>query len=51
MALSGLTGITFSYFKVFAGAQKLDVTVVTPKQQSRFEVTRVNPRIDLGGMM
>jgi Protein of unknown function (DUF2796) len=48
---SGLTGITFSYFKVFAGAQKLDVTVVTPKQQSRFEVTRVNPRIDLGGMM
>jgi hypothetical protein len=48
---SGLTGITFSYFKVFAGAQKLDVTVVTPKQQSRFEVTRANPRIDLGGMM
>lgn len=50
-APAGLTTIGFGYFKVFAGAQKLDVTVVTPKQQSRFEVSRANPRIDLGGMM
>ena len=50
-APASLTSIAFGYFKVFAGAQKLDVTVVTPKQQSKFEVTRANPRIDLGGMM
>jgi hypothetical protein len=48
---AGLTGIVFDYFKVFAGAQKLDVTVITPKGQSRFEVSRAKPRIDLGGMM
>jgi len=50
-APANIAGIGFGYFKVFAGAQKLDVTVVTPKQQSRFEVTRAKPRIDLGGMM
>ncbi len=50
-APASLTSIGFGYFKVFAGAQKLDVTVVTLKQQSRFEVSRANPRIDLGGMM
>lgn len=50
-APASLTNIAFGYFKVFAGAQKLDVTVVTPKQQSRFEVNRANHRIDLGGMM
>jgi hypothetical protein len=46
-----LTTIAFGYFKAFAGAQKLDVTVVTPKQQGRFEVSRAKPRLDLGGMM
>jgi Protein of unknown function (DUF2796) len=50
-APASITSIGFGYFKVFAGAQKLEVTVVTPKQQNRFEVTRSNPRIDLGGMM
>jgi uncharacterized protein DUF2796 len=50
-APASLTSIAFGYFKVFAGAQKLDVTVITPKQQSRFEVTRAKPRIDLVGMM
>jgi hypothetical protein len=50
-APAGLTTIGFGYFKAFAGAQKLDVTVITPKQQSRFEVSRTNPRIDLAGMM
>jgi uncharacterized protein DUF2796 len=50
-APASLASIGFGYFKVFPGAQKLDVTVVTPKQQSRFEVSRANPRIDLGGMM
>jgi hypothetical protein len=50
-APASLTTIGFGYFKVFARAQKLDVTVATPKQQSRFEVSRAKPRIDLGGMM
>jgi hypothetical protein len=46
-----LSSIAFDYFKLFPGAQRLDVTVITPKGQSRFEVTRARPRIDLGGMM
>lgn len=50
-APASLTTIAFGYFKAFAGAQKLDVTVVTPKQQSRFEVSRAKPRLDLGGTM
>jgi hypothetical protein len=48
---ANLTTIGFEYFKVFAGAQKLDVTVIGPKGQSRFEVSRAKPRLDLGGMM
>jgi hypothetical protein len=48
---ASLTTIGFGYFKTFAGAQKLDVTVITPKQQNRFEVSRASPRIDLAGMM
>jgi hypothetical protein len=50
-APAALASIVFDYFKVFAGAQKLDVTVITPKGQSKFEVSRTKPRIDLGGMM
>ena len=50
-APASLTSIGFGYFKAFPGAEKLDVTVIGPKQQSRFEVTRAKPRIDLAGMM
>jgi hypothetical protein len=50
-APGSITSIGFGYFKAFAGAQRLDVTVVTPKQQSRFEVSRAKPSIDLAGMM
>ena len=50
-APASLTTIGFGYFKAFAGAEKLDVTVVTSKQQNKFEVNRARPRIDLGGMM
>jgi hypothetical protein len=50
-APAGLTTIGFGYFKAFSGAEKLDVTVVTPKQQNKFEVNRARSRIDLGGMM
>jgi hypothetical protein len=50
-APASIASIGFGYFKAFAGAQKLDVTVITPKQQNKFEATRAKPSIDLGGMM
>jgi hypothetical protein len=48
---ASLTTLAFDYFKHFAGAQKLNVTVITPKGQSSFEVTRDQPRLDLGGII
>lgn len=44
-----LTLITFDYFKAFAGAEALDVSVVTDKAQNKFEVTREKPVLDLAG--
>jgi Protein of unknown function (DUF2796) len=46
-----ITAIEFAYFQAFAGAQKLEVNVVTSKGQTRFDVTRAKARIDLAGMM
>jgi Protein of unknown function (DUF2796) len=46
-----ITTIEFGYFKVFVGAQKLDINLIGAKGQARFEVTRANPRIDLAGQM
>jgi hypothetical protein len=46
-----LTSIDFSYFKLFAGAQDLTVNVVTAKAQSKYEVSRDKPALDLGGIM
>lgn len=48
---SSLSGITFDYFKQFAGANGLTVNVVTAKAQSSYEVSREKPELDLGGMM
>lgn len=48
---SRLTSMTFGYFDAFAGAQELDVSVITPKGQSSFEVTREKPSLDLTGIM
>jgi len=48
---ASLTAIEFAYFKTFAAAQKLEVNVITSKGQTKFEVTRGKPRIDLAGMM
>jgi hypothetical protein len=50
-APASLTSVVFDYFKAFVGAEKLDVTVITSKGQSKLEVSRVKPRIDFGGMM
>lgn len=46
---ASLTSITFDYFNAFAGAKALDVSVVTDKAQSKFEVTREKPVLDLAG--
>jgi hypothetical protein len=48
---AALTAITFDYFKAFAGAQNLTVNVVTAKAQSKYEVSRDKPELDLGGTM
>lgn len=48
---SELTTITFDYFALFAGAHDLTVNVVTAKGQSKYEVSRSKPALDLGGIM
>jgi len=48
---ASITVVEFAYFQAFAGAQKLEVNVITAKGQTTFEVTRAKPRIDLAGMM
>ncbi len=48
---SELTTITFDYFALFAGAHDLTVNVVTAKGQSKYEVIRSKPTLDLGGIM
>ena len=48
---SELSTIAFGYFKHFAGAQGLTVNVVSTKGQSKYEVTRDKPTLDLGGIM
>jgi hypothetical protein len=50
-APSRLTSMTFEYFNVFPGAQELDVSVVSAKGQSSFEVKRDKPSLDLTGIM
>ena len=45
-----LTGIDFKYFELFPGARKLDINVVTASGQSRYEVTRESPKLELGGI-
>ena len=46
-----MTAIEFGYFRTFVGAQRLDVNVITPKGQSKFEVTRSNPNLSLAGLI
>ncbi len=46
-----LTSMTFDYFKAFPDAQELDVSLISPKGQASYEVTRDKPRLDLTGIM
>ncbi|MBC7832796.1 MAG: DUF2796 domain-containing protein [Hyphomicrobium sp.] len=48
---SELTTITFDYFALFAGAHDLTVNLATSKGQSKYEVSRSKPTLDLGGIM
>jgi hypothetical protein len=48
---AALTSIQFDYFKSFSGAHDLSVNVVTATAQSKYEVSRDKPTLDLGGMM
>ena len=46
-----LTSMTFAYFKTFEKAEELDVTIIGPKQQIKFEVGRNDPKIAFGDIM
>jgi hypothetical protein len=48
---ANITGIEFGYFNAFPGAEKLEVNVITPKGQNKFEVTRARPDLNLAGMI
>ena len=50
-APQSLKSIEFPYFRIFKGAEELDVNIITPKGQSKFEVTRRKPRVDLSSLM
>ncbi|MFT4078878.1 ZrgA family zinc uptake protein, partial [Rhodomicrobium sp.] len=45
-----ITSLTFGYFKQFPNAQELDVSVITPKGQSSYEVTKDKPKLELKGV-
>jgi len=46
-----LGSIGFAFFERFPGAQEIDVTVITENGQTRYEVERDAPRIDLKGLI
>ena len=50
-SIEKLAFIEFPYFKTYPRAEALEVNLVTAKGQSKFEVKRNKPRIDLAGMM
>jgi hypothetical protein len=50
-SVAKLTAIDFDYFKAFPGARVLEVTVITPKGQNSYEVTRDKPSLDLTGVL
>ncbi len=46
-----LVELSFPYFNNFKGAEELEVSVVGPKSQKRFEVERDTGKINLGGII
>lgn len=47
---AGLTTMAFKYFEVFPGAQELEIQLIAPKGQSKYEATRKSPTVTLKGM-
>jgi Protein of unknown function (DUF2796) len=43
--------IEFAFFERFSGAKEIEVTVITESGQTRYEVERDAPRIDLKGLI
>ena len=43
--------IEFIFFEHFPGAEEIEVTVITEDGQTRYEVERAAPRIDLKGLI
>lgn len=43
--------IEFPLFRIFAGAEELDVTVLTDRGPTEYEVTRDKPRLDRGNLL
>ncbi len=50
-SLSQITSMTFEYFKAFPNAQELDISLISPKGQTSYEVKRDKPTLDLTGSM
>jgi hypothetical protein len=46
-----LGSIGFAFFEPFPGAREIEVTVITENGQTRYEVERAAPRIDLKGLI
>ena len=46
---AAITSLTLTYFDVFAGAEELEVSLITEDGQSRQEVTPAEPVVQLGG--
>ncbi|MGI9523183.1 MAG: DUF2796 domain-containing protein [Hyphomicrobiaceae bacterium] len=46
-----LVELTFPYFNNFKGAEELEVSIVGPKSQKKFEVERDTGKINLGGII
>jgi hypothetical protein len=44
-----LGSITFVFFEHFPAAEEVEVTLVTERRQTTYEVTRATPRLVLGG--
>ena len=49
--IDAVTTVAFPYFERFPNAEELDVTLITDKGQTAFEVTRGDPSISIQGMM
>jgi Protein of unknown function (DUF2796) len=43
--------IEFAFFERFSGAEEIEVTVITEDGQTRYEVERAAPRLDLKGLI